>query len=60
MKPDELKELLDKVRTKARQETIKEIINFTEDYFFWDKECFIRTLKKCYEEELEDGNGKDD
>lgn len=52
MKPDKLAELLDTVRKKVRQETIKEIIEYAEDFFTWDEEGFVRELKSSYEDEL--------
>lgn len=52
MKPDELAELLETVRKKARQEAIKEIIEYAEGFFAWDEEGFVRELKLSYEDEL--------
>lgn len=52
MKPDELAELLDITIKKARQETIREIIEYAESYLCWDEEGFVKALKESYENEL--------
>lgn len=54
MDGQQLKDLLDTVSEKVRKETIKEIVEFAEDFFEWDEEGFVRTLKGCYEDELKE------
>ena len=53
MKPEELAELLDITIKKARQEAIREIIEYADRFFTWDEEGFVRNLKERYGDELE-------
>lgn len=51
---DKLIEELKQASEKVRRETIKELVEFAEDFFEWDEEGFVRTLKECYEDELKE------
>ena len=46
----ELKKAFDKIR----KETVREIIEFAENFFTWDEEGFVRELKECFGVEVEE------